>query len=260
MAKRFIDTSLFKKRWIRQLDPNMKLFWIYLLTNCDHAGIWEVDIDLAAFQTGVELDESTILNTFNRKIVPFKDGKWFVPKFVDYQYGELNENVNAHKSVIKLLTKYGLYVDNQLLPNSSATVKVNNLTVKDKDKDKDKDKVKDKKTKRNQLLDIRDNLKEYKEIFINKDVSLEFDKWNDYMLSTGKTYKNYSAAFRNWLRNDQFDKVDKKPLVDQFKKTPTGLFKAFCMKCGKSHYPNDYQIKQSSSCCGVDWSPNPKGN
>jgi len=27
------------------------------------------------------------------------------------------------------------------------------------------------------------------------------------------------------------------------------------MKCGKSHYPNDYQIKQSSSCCGVDWSP-----
>ena len=133
MPKRFIDSSLFKKRWIRQLDPNMKLFWIYLLTNCAHAGIWEVDIDLAAFQTGVELDESTILKTFNRKIVPFKDGKWFVPKFVDYQYGELNENVNAHKSVIKLLTKYGLYVDNQLLPNSSATVKVNNLTVKEED-------------------------------------------------------------------------------------------------------------------------------
>ena len=28
------------------------------------------------------------------------------------------------------------------------------------------------------------------------------------MLSTGKTYKNYSAAFRNWLRNNQFDKKD----------------------------------------------------
>ena len=144
MAKRFIDTGLFRKKWIRQLDPNMKLFWIYLLTDCDHAGIWDVDVERASFQIGVQLDESTILKTFNRKIVPFKDGKWFVPKFVDYQYGELNEKVNAHKSVIKLLTKYGLYVDNQLLPNSSATVKVNNLTVKDKDKDKDKDKVKDK--------------------------------------------------------------------------------------------------------------------
>ena len=132
MAKRFIDTGLFRKKWIRQLDPNMKLFWIYLLTDCDHAGIWDVDVERASFQIGVQLDESTILKTFNRKIVPFKDGKWFVPKFVDYQYGELNEKVNAHKSVIKLLTKYGLYVDNQLLPNSSATVKVNNLTVKDK--------------------------------------------------------------------------------------------------------------------------------
>ena len=28
-----------------------------------------------------------------------------------------------------------------------------------------------------------------------------------------------------------------------------------CDKCGKHHYPNEYQIKQSSSCCGVDWSP-----
>ena len=77
------------------------------------------------------------------------------------------------------------------------------------------------------------------------------------MSSKGKRYKDYSAAFRNWLRNDQFDKVDKKSLADQFKKTPTGLLKAYCMKCGRSHYPNDYQIKQSSSCCGVDWSPTP---
>jgi len=246
LAKRFIDTSLFSKKWIRELDVNMKLFWVYLLTKCDHAGIWDVDIELAAFQIGVDLDESKILETFNRKIVPFKSGKWFIPKFIDYQYGELNENVNAHKSVIKILNKYGLNVKNQLLPNSSAT---------DQDKDKDKDKVKDKvkKTKRNQLLDIRDNLKEYKEIFINKDVSLEFDKWNDYMLSTGKTYKNYSAAFRNWLRNNQFDKKDTN--VQQFKKTKTGLYIAYCKKCSKKNYPNDYQLKQSS-CCGVDWTPN----
>ena len=240
MAKRFIDTALFSKKWIRELDVDMKLFWIYLLTKCDHAGIWDVDIDLAAFQIGVELDETTILNTFNRKIVPFKDGKWFIPKFIEYQYGELNENVNTHKSVIKLLTKYGLFVDNQLLPNSLATVQ-----------DKDKDKVKDK--KKDQIKKI--NLLELKEKFPNKDVELEFAKWNDYMLSKGKTYRNYEAAFRNWLRNDQFDKKDFKSHIRQFKKTPTGLFIAFCDKCGKHHYPNEYQIKQSSSCCGVDWSP-----
>ena len=72
------------------------------------------------------------------------------------------------------------------------------------------------------------------------------------MLSKGKTYKNYSAAFRNWLRND-FEKNDK-PILKKFNKTKTGLYIAYCEKCKAKHYPNDYQIKQSS-CCGVNWLP-----
>ena len=87
----------------------MKLFWIYLLTDCDHAGIWDVDVERASFQLKVELNEDEILETFNRKIVPFKTDKWFVPKFIVYQYGELNENNRVHNSVINILNKYGLY-------------------------------------------------------------------------------------------------------------------------------------------------------
>ena len=33
------------------------------------------------------------------------------------------------------------------------------------------------------------------------DLELEFDKWNDYILAHGKTYRNHKAAFRNWCRN-----------------------------------------------------------
>ena len=33
------------------------------------------------------------------------------------------------------------------------------------------------------------------------DLELEFDKWNDYKLAHGKTYRNHKAAFRNWCRN-----------------------------------------------------------
>ena len=228
----------------------MKLFWFYLLDNCDHAGIWEVDIELASFQMGVKLDEASILKVFNRKIIPFKTDKWFVPKFIVYQYGELNENNRVHNSVINILNKYGLY-KGRVSPLQG---------VKDKDKDKDKVKDKDKKSKKVQLKEIEIELVELQKLFPNKDVKAEFEKWTDYMLSRGKTYKNYSAAFRNWLRNEQFDKTERKTFSDKFKKTPTGLFKAFCTKCGKSHYPNDYQIKQSSSCCGVDWSPIPTRN
>ena len=252
MAKRFLDTNLFRKRWIRELDTDMQLFWIYLLTDCDHAGIWDVDVERASFQLKLNLNQDKILKTFDRKINNFKVDKWFIPKFVQYQYGELNPNNKAHLSVIKILTKYGLHegVRTPLEPPYKG-----DRTPLEPPKDKDKDKVKTKETKRNQLLDIKDNLKEYKEIFINKDVGLEFDKWNDYMLSNGKTYKNYSAAFRNWLRNESFDVKDIKTIEKNFKKTKTGLFIAYCKKCNKKNYPNDYQLKQSS-CCGVDWSPN----
>ena len=126
----------------------MKLFWFYLLDNCDHAGIWEVDIELASFQMDVELDEASILEAFNRKIVPFKTDKWFVPKFIVYQYGELNENNRVHNSVINILNKYGLY-KGRVSPLQG---------VKDKDKDKDKVKDKDKKSKKVQLKEIEDTL------------------------------------------------------------------------------------------------------
>ena len=38
----------------------------------------------------------------------------------------------------------------------------------------------------------------------------------------------------------------------KFQKTPSGLYKAWCMKCGNKLLPNEYQIKGSSECCGVD--------
>ena len=194
MAKRFRDTGSWKKKWIRELNPEMKLFWFYLLDNCDHAGIWEVDIELASFQMDVELDEASILEAFNRKIIPFKTDKWFVPKFIVYQYGELNENNRVHNSVINILNKYGLY-KGRVSPLQG---------VKDKDKDKDKVKDKDKKSKKVQLKEIEDSLETYQTDFKNRNVKKEFLKFKDYLKMHGKNYKNYKAAFRNWLRNEQF--------------------------------------------------------
>jgi len=38
--------------------------------------------------------------------------------------------------------------------------------------------------------------------FPNVEVKVEFEKWQDWMLANGKTYKNYNSSFKNWLRND----------------------------------------------------------
>jgi len=225
VAKRFTDTGKWKKKWIRELNPDMKLFWFYLLDNCDHAGIWEVDIDLASFQVGVKLDEARILKVFNRKIVPFKDGKWFVPKFIEYQYGELNENVNAHKSVIKILKKYGLNKKNQQLPNSSSG------TVQDKDMNMVKDK------REGKFKSIEKSLDDLQTQFKNRNVESEFQHFKDYVEANGKKYKNHLAAFRNWLRNDSYRTKDEP--VKQSKIT---------LSCPKGHHKRKVNRGVSGVC------------
>jgi len=257
MAKRFTETGKWKKKWIRELSPEMKLFWFYLLDNCDHAGIWEVDIELAAFQIGIELDESEILNTFNRKIVPFKPGKWFVPKFIVYQYGELNESNRAHLSVIKILTKYGLYKGlNEV--EQGAYKKLEG--AKDKDKDKELDKVKDKESKESQLLTIGIQLVELQkdDRFKNRNVKKEFEDFKDYLLANNKKYSNYAAAFRRWLRNDNYRKTEDEPVKKEEiilacpnghmeRKTRRGV-RAICPECRENLKPiEEIQLERATA-------------
>jgi len=224
MAKRFTESTKWKKLWIRKLDPKYKLFWFYLLDNCDHAGVFDADIESASFHIGIEYNKKEILETFNRKIVPFKTDKWFIPKFVEYQYGELNENNRAHLSVINILTKYKLLGSNKAL---------NSPLKGNKDKKKSKAKVKDK-SKESQLDQIKENLKNLQSEFPGVNVKLEYDKFSDYLEANGKTYKNYNAGFKNWLRNDNFGKakIEPKKIVRSVDVICTECSHAFKQKSG----------------------------
>lgn len=112
--------------------------------------------------------------------------------------------------------------------------------------------------KSKQLSQIKNSFKELKNKFTNADVELEFDKFTDWMDSKGKTYKNYTAAFRNWLR--RANAFEKRNISNNksFNKTPTGLVKAYCTKCtgqllfNKQPYPS-----ATSDCCGADLSVDP---
>ncbi|QDP47870.1 MAG: hypothetical protein Unbinned400contig1004_39 [Prokaryotic dsDNA virus sp.] len=111
MANRFTDTEKWKKRWIRKLDPRMKLVWCYLTDVVDHAGLWDVDIESLEFHLGIEVTAEEILSVFNRKVIPIKNGeKWFLPKFLEFQYkGKLSRRNNCHKSALEKIERYGLY-------------------------------------------------------------------------------------------------------------------------------------------------------
>ena len=189
MAKRMTDTDKWKKRFVRELSPQHKLLWFYILDDCNHAGIWEVDIEVASIRVGYELVYDMLPKEFLDKVVIFDNGdKWFIPDFIDFQYGELNPNSNVHKSVIALLNKYKLegYVKGlQTLPD----------TVKDKDKVKDKVKrfVKPK------VVDIA-------EYCIERNNYIDAQKFYDYYSSNGwrvgkNAMKDWKAAVRTWEKN-----------------------------------------------------------
>lgn len=129
MPKRLTDTDKWKKKFIKSLPPEYKLFWLYLLDDCNHAGIWHVELEVAQARLGIQLSIEKIRGFFRERIVEFDGGtKWFIPDFITFQYGSLKAGNNTHNSVLHELQKYNL----EGLPRGSRA-------PMDKDKDKDKD-------------------------------------------------------------------------------------------------------------------------
>lgn len=105
--KRFTETQKWADPWFRELDPKLKLLFFWILDNCDGAGVIDVDIKLASFQIGIPMGIDT-LSGLGARITKLPSGKYFVPKFIGFQYGELSVDCKAHKPVFASLSKHSL--------------------------------------------------------------------------------------------------------------------------------------------------------
>ena len=132
MSKRFTDTEKWKDPWFRKLTPVEKCVWIYLLDNCDNAGVWKKDFELMEFIIGEKIDIENL--TGIRERIQDLGDKWWIKKFIEFQYGELSEDCKPHQSVILLLKKHSLY--------KGYTKGI--YTYKDQAKEKDQAKAKEK--------------------------------------------------------------------------------------------------------------------
>lgn len=142
MAKRFTDTEKWNDEWFMELDPALKCFWIYICDKCDHAGIWKVNFRLASVSIGAMIDKQSALNAFHDRVWELSIDKWFVQKFILFQYpAGLTDANKAHVGVLKSL-KYNnidpspFQAPLKLLPSPL-------LGAKEKEQEKDMDKVKD---------------------------------------------------------------------------------------------------------------------
>lgn len=148
MAKRFTDTDKWNKKFIRNLKAPYKLLWMYICDECNHTGIWDVDIEVAKIKIGERVTEEAAIEAFGDKIMVIDNGsKWFIPSFIEFQYGQLSETNRAHSKVISSLQKFGLLNDDLTVKEQiSPLITINKPLAsplqgaKDKDKEEDKDK------------------------------------------------------------------------------------------------------------------------
>lgn len=128
MANRLTDTTIWKKqKWFKKLSVEYKLAWKYLTDECNHAGIWKIDISELMEDLGVdEFDFEAFLDCCNKdfdkqtgkginrqRIMNFKEGFVWITGFVTFQYGGKTQKIGtsnfAVKSAFEILNSFNLY-------------------------------------------------------------------------------------------------------------------------------------------------------
>lgn len=131
--KRFTETQKWGDPWYRKLKPEAKLLMQWVLDSCDNAGVIDLDLELASFQIGYAMTMET-LSLLGDRVEKLDCGKYFIPKFIGFQYGELSTECKAHNPVFASLEKHGL----KGYPKG-----IHRDQEKDKDKERDKEKEKE---------------------------------------------------------------------------------------------------------------------
>ena len=211
--KRFSETTKWNDPWFRNLSPTNKLYWLWLLDNCDCAGIIEPDLGLARFMLGASEELPTPLEAFGNRVIQ-QGEKFLIVKFVRYQYGDsLNPANNAHKGVLKRLEssefkdfKQSFDVKKEDGLKAPGKGLVRGLLAhqeqeqeqeqeKDTEKDTEKDQIKEKKKEaKNKATGTLEEIKSFAvEIGLPaSDGEAAFYKWE------GNGWKNGTSQIKDW--------------------------------------------------------------
>ena len=141
----FTNTKKWNQAWFRKLKPEHKLFWLYVNDMCDHAGFWNVDIELAELCTGLPVDGKEVLEVFKDKLKVLNEDLWWLKEYCIIQSKEFlkrNEKSPPRKSMVDLMIRHDVYNDYitlfyQKYPGEGKAMN----SLKDKAKEKEKEKV-----------------------------------------------------------------------------------------------------------------------
>lgn len=229
--KRFTETRKWEDTWFCDLSAKWKLAWFYVLDHCDHAGFIDSNTRMMTFHIGEPINGDEFLRAMDGRVISVKPGKWLIPKFVQFQYGDtLNAKNNAHRGVIKRFEEIGVDPTFEIEPtqtqgaNEPLTSPSLGAQDKDMDKEKDKDKEQDKaeggvgetefaledatpKEKPKSARFVPPTPEEVAEYAKSINYPMDGQAWCDSYAQKGWTVgknkmKDWKAAVRNWKSNN----------------------------------------------------------
>lgn len=137
--KRFTETLKWQDPWFRRLSANAKMLWLYIIDHADHIGLVELDDEFVSQDCGLKITDKHIIELGDR-IELVSGRKYYIPKFIHFQYGTLSESCPAHKKVIQSVKNNSLFCDSlgYHYPSTRVVDRVTD-TLQDINKDKDKE-------------------------------------------------------------------------------------------------------------------------
>jgi hypothetical protein len=184
VARRFTDTEKYNDPWFRKLPVLYKQFFDYLCARCDNAGVWKVDMELAAFQIGEQINPEEALVLLNGRVNVLNADYWHVPGFVSFQFGKLSPDCKPHKSIIQLIEKH----KNKGYPKGIHT-------LKDKDKDSSKDK--------DNAFGTENNFNALWDLYPNKDGRKDALRHFRATVTTEQDLTDIHAAIKNYINSQK---------------------------------------------------------
>ena len=116
--KRWTNINIWCEEWFLGLPTKYKLLFNYIKDTCDHAGIWtpekvllELILNRIDSKTrAIDLDEALrLFNQGKERFIVLPDGRWYMPDFFVFQYGEtLNMRNNCHRSCYEIYQANGV--------------------------------------------------------------------------------------------------------------------------------------------------------
>jgi len=202
MGKRFIATEMWDDPEFIDIPAEAKTLWVYLFCKCDNSGVIKLSTRIANMVINGSIDIAKtieILVTLGWVEV-LSENKYFLPKFIQFQYGELTYECKPHRQVFELLKKHSLF--ERVLKGFQKGIE----RVQDKDKDKDMD-IKGGVGGKSDTRFVKptpEEVSEYaKSISFKLDGQYFVDSYESKGWLVGKNpMKNWKATVRTWQRRE----------------------------------------------------------